>query len=187
VGTGGGCTLLQIHETSMIILLNGAIGVGKTTTALDLVHKISGLSVIDGELLAPIRPFDPNSSEMFDYACTTLQILLDHHSRHGFDHFVVSWILETPEKMQRFHDTIPVNLRSSVQSFLLLCEIGELIGRIKTRNRPDVAHEIRRGRELFAVLQAAANGGNLGYPIDTTSIESESVAKLIYERLPHPL
>jgi hypothetical protein len=170
----------------MIILLNGAIGVGKTTTALYLVHEIPRVTVIDGELLVPIRQMDPKSWEMFEYACTTLQTLLDHHSRHGFDRFIITWILETPEKMRRFLAALPVALRIPVESFLLLCEEGELVGRIKTRNRPDVTHEIRRGRELCAVLRAAGHSGTLGYPIDTTGIVAECVAKLIYERLPRP-
>ncbi len=167
------------RETATVILLNGSIGVGKTTVARHLLLSLDRVALIDGEIVTLVRPFDPHNRRDFDHACRTIRLLLDRHASRGITTFIVTWILEDSDQVRLLCAAVCKNARVATRAFLLLCEADELIRRVKARNRPDVAEETDRARELSDSFWARAASGEVGYPIDTSELGPEAVAAVI--------
>jgi hypothetical protein len=176
---------LRQEEDTTVIVLNGPIGVGKTTVARHLLLALDRSAVIDGELVTLVRPFDPHGLADFDHACETISMLLERHVKQGVPMIIITWILENPAHIRRFLEALPGTVRGPKNLFLLLCEEQELRKRITRRDRPDAGDETRRAIELSRSFwkQSQDPLHKLGYPIDTTKIVPEHVAEVVRDRL----
>ena len=54
---------------------------------------------------------------------------------------------------------------------------------MRRRNLPDLDYELRRSRELVDILDRAALTGDLGTPLDTTSLTAEQTADAILRQV----
>ena len=85
----------------MIIIINGPLGIGKTQTSWALVRRFPRAVMLDADYVAEFHPFDYYNDEHLAYAHATLRVLAAHHISHGFQHFVINWIFETPFQLDR--------------------------------------------------------------------------------------
>ena len=69
----------------MIIVLNGPLGIGKSTLAEALAESIDECVMLDGDHLVAANP--PPADEI-EYLHSTITLLVAHHRRFGYLHFV---------------------------------------------------------------------------------------------------
>ena len=56
----------------MIIILNGSLGVGKTTTAWILLGKFTRAIMLDGDYIVAVHPFNLYDEKRIDYLYKTM-------------------------------------------------------------------------------------------------------------------
>lgn len=169
-----------MHYEPMIIILNGPLGIGKTTTAWGVVARFERAVMLDMDYIAAIQPFDYYRQSDLDYAYQTLALLLTHHQAHGYQNFVVNWVFEAAGQLERLKSRLaPLGL--PIHVFRLTCAPDVVEQRIRRRNLPDVEWEVQRARELIGILDRAATEGDMGTLIDTTSFTPEVVVDVIWD------
>ncbi len=166
----------------MIIILNGPLGIGKTTTAWEMVGRFERAVMLDMDYIAAIHPFDYYRQTDLNYAYQTLAVLLTHHQAHGYQNFVVNWVFESAEQIERLKSQLaPLGL--PIHLFRLTCAPEVAEQRIRGRNLPDVEWEVQRARELISILEQAAIEGDIGTLVDTTSLTPKAVGDMIWGML----
>jgi broad-specificity NMP kinase len=163
----------------MIIILNGPLGIGKTTTAWGVVGRFERAVMLDMDYIAAIQPFDYYRQSDLDYAYQTLAILLTHHQAHGYQNFVVNWVFESAAQIERLKSHL-APLELPIHVFRLTCAPDVVEQRIRRRNLPDVEWEVQRARDLISILERAASEGDIGTLIDTTFLTPEAVVDVIW-------
>lgn len=69
----------------MIIVLNGPLGIGKSTLAEALCEAIDQCVMLDGDHLVAANP---PPRDTLPYLHTIIALLVAHHRRSGYRHFV---------------------------------------------------------------------------------------------------
>jgi len=166
----------------MIIIINGPLGIGKTQTSWALVRRFPRAVMLDADYVAEFHPFDYYNDEHLAYAHATLRVLAAHHISHGFRDFVINWVFETPFQLDRLKRLLG-DLGLPIYAFRLICAPDEIERRVRRRNLPDLDYELRRSRELVEILDRAARTGDLGRPLDTTSLTAVQTADAILRQI----
>lgn len=165
----------------MIIVLNGPLGIGKSTLAEALAESIDGCVMLDGDHFVAANP--PPNDEV-GYLHATIALLVAHHRRHGYRHFVVDHLWRTPEELDDLRRVLlEVDPAADVRCFLLTLPLGENRRRIERRQRARASDderelEARTVVEERAVL-FAGGAGDLGEPFDVSAPPAELVAALL--------
>jgi broad-specificity NMP kinase len=166
----------------VIIIINGPLGIGKTQTSWALVRRFPRAVMLDADYVAEFHPFDYYNDEHLAYAHATLRVLAGHHHSHGFEHFVINWIFESPFQLERLRGLL-ADLGLPIYAFRLVCAPKEIERRVRRRNLPDLEYELRRSRELIQILDAAALTGDIGTPLDTTNLTPDQAADAILHQI----
>jgi deoxyadenosine/deoxycytidine kinase len=163
----------------MIVIINGPLGIGKSEASWQLLYRLPRAVMLDMDHIAAFHPCDYYCQEHLDYAYSTARILVEHHVRHGFFDFVLNWVFESPGQLARLKKELD-RFGLPIHTFRLSCDPDEITRRIRARNREDLNGEIARSRELVAILDAAAQTGDIGTVIDTTSLTVEQTVDQIW-------
>ena len=169
-------------QNSRVIILNGAMGVGKTTTARCLVDRLAPALMIDADHVADFRPFDVREPAHLAYVEDTVCHLLAFHAKHGFHCFVVAWVFETQERLDDLVERLS-GAGHEVHCYRLKCSPAEHERRVRERNRTNLHWELERHRELARGLEIEAARGDMGQTIDVTGLTPEEVADIVAEQL----
>jgi hypothetical protein len=70
----------------MCIVLNGPLGIGKSTLAEALTETIDRCAMLNGDSLVALNP--PPADEI-EYFHSTIALLIRHHRSFGYRHFVI--------------------------------------------------------------------------------------------------
>lgn len=87
----------------MIIVLNGPLGIGKSTLSEALVESVHQCVMLDGDHLVAANP--PPTDEI-DYLHSTIALLVAHHRRFGYRHFVINHLWRTPAALADLRDRL---------------------------------------------------------------------------------
>jgi broad-specificity NMP kinase len=166
----------------MIVVVNGPLGSGKTSTAWALLERFGRAVMLDGDYVAALRPFDYYNQADLDYAYATFDVLAQHHYAHGIRNIVINWVFESPAQLTRLRAAVGTT-GLPLHVVRLRCAPEVLAARIRGRAGPDVAVELRRGAELAAILDAAARGGDMGTVVDTTRLTVDQTVDAIWEAI----
>lgn len=161
----------------MIVLLNGPLGIGKSTLAEALVEHVDRSVMLDGDALLALNPGPPN-----EVLCLhrTIALLVEHHRRSGYHRFVVDHIWRSPDEIAdlraRFGSYEPF------RCFLLTLPAAAHVARIERRARSKALGErefdLRTHVEERTAL-AAFSGTELGEPFDVGASPEELVARMV--------
>ena len=90
--------LLRISREgdSMIVVLNGPLGIGKSSLAETLMERIDGCVMLDGDALIAVNP--PHDDQL-EHLHSTIALLISHHRRFGYRFFVLSHLWRSPEEL----------------------------------------------------------------------------------------
>ena len=164
----------------MIIVLNGPLGVGKSTLAEALAESIDQCVMLDGDHLIAANP--PPAEEI-EYLHSTIALLVAHHRRFGYRHFVIDHIWRTPEELADLRRRLlDVDVDADIRCFLLTLPLQENLRRIERRQSVRALDEAEFERETLADERRAllANTeGSLGEPLDVSAPPEDLVAELL--------
>lgn len=166
----------------MIIIINGPLGIGKSSTSWELLSKFNKAIMLDGDYIGAVHPFEIYDKDRTRYLYRTLEHLISFHRANGYEHFVINYVFEEiPELDELIKYLNPFQI--PIHCFRLTCSEATHINRIKERNHEDLAYEINRGLELADIQNKNAMGNQLGHVIDTTNLNRKQVAKLIVDNI----
>ncbi len=159
----------------MIVVLNGSVGVGKTSVAWALDECFDTSVMLDGDYLGAVHPFRLYDAARVTYLYQTLAHLVSFHQKHGYTNFVVNYVFESPESLSELVGYLrPTD--GDIRTFWLMCSEDEQRRRILERKTDQWAWELERFTELNAILEAASEHGDIGARVDTTD---KSVAEIV--------
>ena len=161
-----------------IVILNGPLGIGKSTLTEALAESIEQCVALDADHLAAANP---PPGDALGYLHSTLALLIDHHRRHGYRHFVINHIWRTPAEIGDLLRMIrELGGDAAVHCFLLTLPLDANLQRIARRGKARAIDE--RDFEATTVLEertALFESKDLGEPFDVSSPPDELVARLL--------
>lgn len=164
----------------MIIILNGPLGIGKSTLAEALSESLDQCVMLDGDHLVAANPPPVNEVE---YLHSTIALLVAHHRRYGYHHFVIDHIWHTSAELADLYRRLrEVDSDADVRCFLLTLPLDENLRRIRRRQSARALDE--REFELQTVAEERGilykeSGDDLGEPFDVSASPDELVATLL--------
>src|SRR5699024_4121103 len=111
---------------AMIIVLNGPLGIGKSTLAEALMESLDRCVMLDGDHLIALNP-PPDDDVAYLHA--TVALLVAHHKQSGYEHFVINHLWRSPEELEDLRRNVR-DLDSDIRCFLLTLPLEENLRRI---------------------------------------------------------
>lgn len=164
----------------MIIIINGSLGVGKSSVADQLHYKFDKSVHLDGDYVADVHPFQIYDDSRISHLYRTLELLIGFHQKNGYHNFVINYVFESPESLQELLDLLHP-LDSSIYTYWLTCQEDEQAKRIQKRQRDQLEWELSRFVELQRIQAKAAQQGFIGKEVDTTRLTPAEVAEEIWK------
>lgn len=155
----------------MIIVLNGPLGIGKSSLAEALCERIDLCVSLDGDYLVAANP--PAQNEL-EHLHSTIALLVEHHRKFGYRNFVINHLWRSKAEL----DDLRSRLRADpeIHCFRLTLPLEEILWRIERRASARALDELDFERktvlEEYALL-SAAEGSELGEPIDASGTPDE--------------
>jgi len=164
----------------MIILLNGPLGVGKSTLAEALAERIEGCVMLDGDALVAVHP--PPRDER-EHLHETLSLLVAHHRQFGYRHFVIDHVWTAPEEIRELRDRLrTVAPGDEFRCFRLTLPGPENLARIERRAGAraidEREFELRTVAAERAALESDPDGG-LGEPFDVSAAPGDLADEML--------
>lgn len=161
----------------MIIVINGPLGIGKSTLAEALMERIESCVMLNGDALLAVNPAPADEREFLH---STLELLVDRHRQAGYRHVVIDHFWRSGEDLDDLRQRLDV-IETEFRCFLLTLPHDENLRRIARRQQARALDE--REFELRTVaeerLALADHGGRLGEPFDVSSPPEELVDRLL--------
>ena len=164
----------------MIIIINGSLGVGKSSVADELHRKFDKSVHLDGDCVGDVHPFEIYDDTRIDHLYRTLELLVCFHQKNGYHNFVINYVFESADSLQDLVDLLGP-LDSPIHTYWLTCHEKEQAKRIQGRRRDDLEWELGRFVELQRIQAKAAQQGFIGKEVDTTGLTSAEVAEVIWK------
>lgn len=164
----------------MIIVLNGPLGIGKSTLAEALAESIDHCVMLDGDHLVAANP--PPVDEI-EYLHSTIALLVAHCRRFGYRHFVIDHLWRTPAELADLRRRLlAVDCDADIRCFLLTLPLDENLRRIERRQSARAIDEQEFERHIVAEERAALferPAGDLGEPFDVSESPANLVATIL--------
>jgi len=162
-----------LQRRPMIIVLNGPLGIGKSTLAEALTEAIDACAMLGGDHLVAVNP---PSKRPLEHLHSTIELLINHHRGFGYRNFVIEHVWQTESELadlkRRFND-------SEVHCFLLTLPIEENIRRIERRQAARAIDEREFEHLTLAEKRRALEGPRLGTLFDVSAPPAELVVRLL--------
>ena len=157
----------------MIIMLNGPLGVGKSTLAEALTENIDACATLSGDQLVAVNPPSKNALE---HLHSTIELLVLHHRRFGYRNFVIEHVWRTERELtdlkRRLDDM-------DVHCFLLTLPLEDNLRRIERRQAGRAIDEREFEHLILAEERRALEEPGLGTPFDVSAPPTELVVRLL--------
>ena len=164
----------------MIIIINGSLGVGKSSVADELHRKFVKSVHLDGDALGDVHPFEIYDDARIDHLYRTLELLVGFHQKNGYSNFVINTVFESADSLQELLDLLSP-LEPSIHTYWLTCEEKEQAKRIQGRQRDEIEWELGRFVELKRIQAEAARTGFIGKEVDTSHLTPAEAADEIWQ------
>lgn len=149
----------------MIIIVNGILGVGKSSTAQSLAERLENSVYIQGDDYSEFEEFDPrNKQHLFR---VFFDIARHVNSLSSTSNIIVDYIFEDQEQLDHFLLWLSEN--HSLIHFYIYCDKVEHVQRARQRNREDLGWELQRIEELRTIMSESWIKNNNVVCLDTTS------------------
>ncbi|QIK95159.1 ATP-binding protein [Sphingomonas sp. HDW15A] len=163
----------------LVILLNGPLGIGKSTLGEALGEAIERSVTLDGDSLAALNP--PPADEITELH-ETLALLVAYHLRSGYDRFIINHYWRSAGELEDLSLRIrAIAPGASVRAFRLTLPHEANLRRIAQRQAAraidESEFEATTFGEEFALLFGA--GSDLGEPFDVSDPPERLVGRLL--------
>ena len=164
----------------MIIVLNGPLGIGKSTLAEALAESIDGCVMLDGDYLVAANP---PPADAVEFLHATIALLVAHHRRFGYQHFVINHLWRRPLELADLRRRLlDFDDKADIRCFLLSLPLDENLRRIQKRQSARAIDELEFEQRTVAEEREAlleSSGGGLGEPFDVSAPPADLVAMLL--------
>jgi hypothetical protein len=161
----------------MIIVLNGPLGIGKSTLAEALMESIDGCAMIDGDRLAAVNP--PHRDAL-DHLHAAMALLVAHHRAFGYRHFVIDHYWRSAAELADLRRRL-APAGDDFRCFVLTLPVAENLRRIERRASARAIDEIEFERQTVdrEREELSRAGDGLGEPFDVSAPPEELVPILL--------
>ena len=167
----------------MFIILNGPLGIGKSTLAEALSEAIEQCVMLDGDYLVAANP--PFREEL-QHLHSTLALLVNHHRGFGYRHFVISHLWTSAAELDDLRRLLSeIDADAEVHTFLLALPAAENLRRIARRAETSPVLDFETDRRTFeeeSEMLAGTAGTGLGDPFDVSE-PPPALARRMLDRL----
>ena len=164
----------------MIIVLNGPLGIGKSTFAEALSESIDQCVMLDGDHLVAVNPPPPDELELLH---STIALLVAHHRKFGYRHFLINHLWTSPHDLEDLrHRLTEIEPGAEIRFFLLTLPFDENLRRIQHRAGGRAINDLHLELQTLArerrVLEESRSG-ELGEPFDVARTPPELVTSML--------
>jgi thymidylate kinase len=164
----------------MIIVLNGPLGIGKSTLAEALAENIDHCVMLDGDHLVAANP---KPVDEIEYLHAAIALLVSHGRRFGYRHFVIDHLWRTQAELADLRRRLlGVDPDADVRCFLLTLSLDENLRRIERRQSARTIDEREFERRTVAEERETLLkelDGNLGEALDVSATPTDIVAAML--------
>lgn len=161
----------------MIILLNGPLGIGKSTLSETLAEKIDWCVMLDGDHLIELNPPPENEHETL---CVVSELLITHHQSVGYRNFVLNHLWTQHRELSQLRARLS-KFDPDVHCFRLTLSREENLRRIERRASAtglDRSYELEIFDREHAILSSCP-GDELGVPLDASACPDDLAGKIL--------
>ena len=163
----------------IVILLNGPLGIGKSTLGEALGEAIAASVTLDGDRLAALNP--PPADEL-EALHETIALLFEHHLERGYPHLIVNHYWSDASQIAALESRLRQTAADLIfRCFLLTLPKDENLRRIERRQAAraidEAEFEARHFAEEFEHLSRAS--GDLGEAFDVSDPPELLVSRLL--------
>jgi hypothetical protein len=162
----------------MIIILNGPLGIGKSTLAEALMAPLELCAMIEGDSLVAVNP--PAADEL-EHLHSSIELLVMHHRRFGYRHFVVDHLWRSAADLADLRRRLTtIEAEGEIRCFLLTLPADVNLRRIERRQDARAVDERDFELRTFAEeREALAKHSGLGEPFDVSAAPPELAARML--------
>jgi chloramphenicol 3-O-phosphotransferase len=164
----------------MIIIINGSLGVGKTSVGEHLQRKFVRAVHLDGDAIGDVHPFDIYDESRIDQLYQALRLLVGYYQDNGYTSFVINYVFESPASLENLLARLRP-LDPFIHTYWLTCTAQEQARRIRQRGRGELDWELQRFVELQQIQRKAAQQGFIGIEVDSSSLSPAETAEKIWK------
>ena len=157
-----------------VIVLNGPMGVGKTTVGKYIADHHPGTAFIDGDWCLDIHPFVGSRETKAMAVDNILHMIGNYQKCSACSMVVLVWLMDDPWVIQRITEGLSA-LQAEMKSVTLVCSRENLIARWKE----DRVCEWRTDDWLNVSLKSLPGFAAMDNTVDTTGLTVEQVAELV--------
>ncbi len=161
-----------------LILVNGPMGVGKSTTCHRLLHRIENCAFLDGDWCWTMNPFVVSEENKKMVMHNIVHILRSYLNNTTFEYVIFCWVLH---RMDTFNELLNAlkNIPFELHAFSLVCSPDQLkrrliCDRLAGRRSTDVVDSLAR-LPLYADMPTVQ--------IDTTNQTADQTAEYILHQI----
>lgn len=159
-----------------VIILNGPMGVGKTTVGKYIADHHPGTAFIDGDWCLDIHPFVGNQETKAMAVDNILHMIGNYQKCSVCNMVVLVWLMDEPWVIQKITQGLSA-MQAEVKNVTLVCSRENLIRRWKD----DHNCEWRTDEWLNVSLKSLPGFASMDNTIDTSGLPVEQVAELVMQ------
>ena len=159
-----------------VIIINGPMGIGKTTVGKYIADHHPGTAFIDGDWCMDIHPFIGNQETKAMAVDNILYMIGNYQKCSVCSMVVLVWLMDDPWVVQRITEGLAA-LQTELKSVTLTCDRGNLIKRWNN----DQNCEWRTDEWLHVSLKSLPGFASMDNVIDTSLLTVDQVADLIMQ------
>ena len=159
-----------------VIILNGPMGVGKTTVGKYIADHYSGTAFIDGDWCLDLHPFVGNRETKAMAVDNILHMIGNYMKCSVCKMIVLVWLMDDPWVLQAITDGLAA-LQAEVKSVTLVCDRENLIRRWEN----DHNCEWRTDEWLKVSLASLPAFAAMGNTMDTAGLSVDRIAGRVME------
>ena len=157
-----------------VIIINGPMGVGKTTVGKYIAEQNPGTAFIDGDWCMDIHPFVGNRETRAMAVDNILHMIGNYRKCSVCSMVVLAWLMDDPRVIRRIAEGLSA-LRASAKYVTLVCNAENLIRRWKH----DQNCQWRTDEWLNISLKSLPAFAAMDQVIDTSDLPVDQVAERI--------
>ena len=159
-----------------VIILNGPMGVGKTTVGKYIADHHPGTAFIDGDWCLDIHPFVGNQETKAMAVDNILHMIGNYQKCSVCNMVMLVWLMDEPWVIQKITQGLSA-MQAEVKNMTLVCSRESLIRRWKD----DHNCEWRTDEWLNVSLKSLPGFASMDNTIDTSGLPVEQVAELVMQ------
>ena len=160
-----------------VIIINGPMGVGKTTAGKCIADRFPGTALIDGDWCMDIHPF-VGSQETRAMAVDNILHMIGNYQKCSVCRMVVLvWLMDDPWVIRKITEGIAAS-GAEARIVTLVCSRENLTARWKN----DRSCEWRTDEWLNVSIRSLPFFASMDHAINTDSLSAEQVADLILQQ-----